>query len=59
MVKSELILQTTSFLFLLIFVDFSVAKFAFFLVLFFFFLIEANYAPKTNHHIHDITRLLL
>ena len=58
MVKSELILQTTSFLFLLIFVDFSAAKFAFFLV-FFFFLIEANYAPKTNHHIHDITRLLL
>ena len=57
MVKSELILQTTSFLFLLIFVDFSVAKFAFFLA--FFFLIEANHAPKTNHHIHDITRLLL
>ena len=36
MVKSELVLQTTSFLFLLIFVDFSVAKFAFFLAFFFF-----------------------
>ena len=50
MVKSELILQTTSFLFLLIFVDFSVmAKFAFFLVFFFFNRSELCPKNKSSH----------